>query len=60
MSWRNPTSSLMRTRLRGHTAWFRKRLADGETLDDLLCEAFATVKNACRRLVRDDGQRLRA
>ncbi len=36
--------------LRGHTAQFRQRLADGETLDDLLCEAFATVKNACRRL----------
>ena len=36
--------------LRGHTAWFRKRLAEGEPLDDILCEAFATVKNACRRL----------
>ena len=36
--------------LRGHTAQFRQRLADGEPLDDLLCEAFATVKNTCRRL----------
>lgn len=33
------------------TAEFRERLAKGETLDDLLPEAFALVKNACRRLV---------
>ncbi|MBN1673312.1 MAG: preprotein translocase subunit SecA [Kiritimatiellae bacterium] len=37
--------------LRGKTAAFKKRLADGETLDDIMCEAFAVVKNACRRLV---------
>ncbi len=36
--------------LRAKTEEFRARLAKGETLDDLLCEAFATVKNACRRL----------
>ncbi|MBU1707061.1 preprotein translocase subunit SecA, partial [bacterium] len=32
------------------TQEFRDRLAAGETLDDLLPEAFALVKNACRRL----------
>jgi preprotein translocase subunit SecA len=37
--------------LKGKTDEFRARLANGETTDDLLCEAFATVKNACRRLV---------
>jgi preprotein translocase subunit SecA len=36
--------------LRGKTAEFRDRLAKGETLDDLLPEAFAAVKNTCRRL----------
>ncbi len=36
--------------LRGKTEEFRKRLADGTPLDDLLPEAFAAVKNACRRL----------
>jgi preprotein translocase subunit SecA len=36
---------------KGQTEAFRKRLAQGEALDDLLCEAFATVKNACRRMV---------
>ncbi|MFO7534986.1 MAG: preprotein translocase subunit SecA [Kiritimatiellia bacterium] len=36
---------------KGQTEAFRRRLAQGEALDDLLCEAFATVKNACRRMV---------
>jgi preprotein translocase subunit SecA len=36
--------------LRGKTEEFRKRLADGASLDDILPEAFAAVKNACRRL----------
>ncbi len=37
--------------LRGKTAEFRTRLAEGDALDDLLPEAFAAVKEACRRLV---------
>jgi len=32
------------------TEQFRSRLANGETLDSLLVEAYAAVKNACRRL----------
>jgi len=32
------------------TLEFRERFQNGETLDDLMCEAFAVVKNACRRL----------
>jgi len=36
--------------LRAKTAEFRQRLAAGATLDDLLPEAFAVVKNCCRRL----------
>jgi preprotein translocase subunit SecA len=35
--------------LRAHTDQFRQRLADGETLDDLLPEAFAVVREAARR-----------
>src|SRR3954463_8157009 len=35
--------------LRGKTAEFRARIADGETLDDLLPEAFAVVREAGRR-----------
>ncbi len=36
--------------VRGKTAEFRERIAAGETLEDLLPEAYAVVKNACRRL----------
>lgn len=37
--------------LREQTAKFRARLAGGETLDDILCEAFATVREAGRRSI---------
>jgi preprotein translocase subunit SecA len=40
--------------LRARTAWFRERLANGEALDDLLIEAFATVREASKRTL---GQR---
>ncbi len=36
--------------VRHKTVEFRERLAAGEPLDDLLPEAFAVVKNTCRRL----------
>src|SRR4029453_14486373 len=37
--------------LRGKTAEFRSRLAQGETLDDLLVEAFAVVREAGKRVL---------
>jgi preprotein translocase subunit SecA len=40
--------------LREKSAEFRRRLADGQTLDDILPEAFATVREAARRTI---GQR---
>ncbi len=40
--------------LRGMTAEFKERLAKGETLDDLMPEAFATVREAAKRVI---GQR---
>ena len=40
--------------LQGQTAEFRRRLERGEDLDDLLAEAFATVREAGRRVL---GQR---
>ncbi len=42
--------SLSDDALKAKTGEFRERLAKGETLDALMCEAFAVVKNACRRL----------
>src|SRR5271156_6877338 len=41
---------LMDEQLVAKTTQFRERFGKGETLDDLLPEAFAVVKNACRRL----------
>ncbi len=40
--------------LRARTTAFRRRVADGEELDDLLVEAFATVREAAKRTL---GQR---
>jgi preprotein translocase subunit SecA len=37
--------------LKAKTAEFRQRLAEGETLDDLLPEAFATVREASKRTI---------
>ena len=37
--------------LQGLTTEFKQRLAEGETLDDLMPEAFATVREAARRVL---------
>ena len=37
--------------LKAKTAEFKKRLANGETLDDILPEAFATVREASKRVL---------
>ena len=36
--------------VRAKTEEFKARIAKGASLDDMLCEAYAVVKNACRRL----------
>ncbi|MEC8856583.1 MAG: preprotein translocase subunit SecA, partial [Chloroflexota bacterium] len=38
--------------LHGMTEEFRSRLADGESLDDMVSEAFATVREAARRTLK--------
>ncbi|PMZ85125.1 hypothetical protein C1X95_31155, partial [Pseudomonas sp. FW306-2-11AD] len=47
-------SAMSDEQLSGQTAKFRERLAAGEKLDDLLPEAFATVREAAKRAL---GQR---
>ena len=47
-------SALSDVELREETDRFRARLADGETLDDILPEAFAAVREAAQRTL---GQR---
>ena len=37
--------------LKGNTQIFKDRLANGETLDDILVEAFATAREACFRVI---------
>ena len=44
--------------LRGKTREFKERLAKGETLDDLLPEAFATVREAAKRVLNMEHYRV--
>ncbi len=44
--------------LRNKTKEYKKRLADGETLDDLLPEAFATVREAAKRVLNMEPYRV--
>ena len=43
--------SLTDEQLKAKTQEFKDRYAKGESLDSMMCEAFAVVKNACRRMV---------
>src|SRR3990167_333849 len=53
-SWEERYQNLTDDDLRHKTLEFKERLAKGETLDSLLPEAFAAVKNVCRRLCGTD------
>ncbi|MCM1027112.1 MAG: preprotein translocase subunit SecA [Roseburia sp.] len=44
--------------LKAKTPEFKKRLAEGETLDDILPEAFATVREAARRVLNMEHYRV--
>lgn len=48
--WEKKFTSLDDQALRNKTQEFKERYAKGESLDDLLPEAYAVVKNTCRRL----------
>ena len=50
-SLRPSMQSLSDEELRGKTREFKARLADGETLDDILPEAFAAVREAAKRSI---------
>ena len=51
MALEDEYSKLSVKELQGKTDEFKKRLAEGETLDDLLPEAFATVREAAYRVL---------
>ena len=44
--------------LRDKTKEYKKRLEEGETLDDLLPEAYATVREAARRILKTEHYRV--
>ena len=46
-----PYSKISEEELRGKTAQFKERLAEGETLDDILPEAFAAIREAAWRVL---------
>src|SRR5437899_2781890 len=48
--WEQQFSSLSDDQVRAKTKEFRLRYQEGESLDKLLPEAYAVVKNVCRRL----------
>ena len=48
-SFRPAMQALTDEELRSKTTEYKKRLEEGETLDDLLPEAYATVREAAKR-----------
>ncbi len=55
---RDSMQQLTDEQLRGKTEEYKKRLAEGETLDDLLPEAFATVREAAKRVLNMEHYRV--
>ena len=51
-------AALSDEQLRGKTKEYKARLANGETLDDLLPEAFATVREAAKRVLQMEHYRV--
>ena len=57
-SYREAMGQLTDEELRGKTTEFKKRLTEGETLDDLLPEAYATVREAAKRVLNQEHYRV--
>ena len=52
LSYEEKYASLTDEELKKQTSVLKKRLADGETLDDILCDAFAVVREAAWRVLK--------
>ena len=57
-SYRDDMMALSDSELRGKTDEFKKRLAEGETLDDIMAEAYAVVREATRRVINQEHYRV--
>ncbi len=55
---RSSMQALSDEELREKTAEYKKRVADGESLDDILPEAFATVREAAKRVLNMEHYRV--
>lgn len=55
---RDSMMALNDEQLRDKTGEFKKRLQEGETLDDLLPEAYAVVREAARRILKTEHYRV--
>ncbi|MCI5584605.1 MAG: preprotein translocase subunit SecA [Lachnospiraceae bacterium] len=56
--FRDDMMALSDEQLRGKTKEYKERLAQGETLDELLPEAYATVREAARRVLNMEHYRV--
>ena len=57
-SYREAMGALSDAELKAKTKEFKERLASGETLDDILPEAFATVREAAKRVLNMEHYRV--
>ncbi len=57
-SQRDSMMALSDEQLRDKTKEFKKRLQDGETLDDLIVDAYAVVREAARRILKTEHYRV--
>lgn len=57
-SMRNDMMDMEDGELKAKTKEFKKRLSEGETLDDILPEAFAVVREAARRVLKMEPYRV--
>ena len=57
-SLRDSMMELSDDSLKDKTREFKKRLQEGETLDDLLPEAYAVVREAARRILKTEHYRV--
>ena len=57
-SYRDDMMALSDSELRGKTDEFKGRLANGETLDDIMPEAYAVVREATRRVINQEHYRV--
>ncbi|MDO5440424.1 MAG: preprotein translocase subunit SecA [Erysipelotrichaceae bacterium] len=51
LDYEKEMASLSDEELKAKTPYFKNRLANGETLDDILPEAFATIREAAKRVI---------